>query len=851
MKIKYILLTLLCFTGLVGCVSSDNETDGNKEPEVVEPIVYEDIKIYVDDDKDLKVMQMTDTHFGNEDYPSHNGKVDLTLQFMNYLVEVGTPDFIVATGDQMMNTGIKGAQEFIDIMEEFKVPWTWVFGNHDMESPAQKTMVAEYLYEQSLECEYFIYTEDYIDTEAYRYGNFIMEVYNKQSGTLRGGIVCLDTGVNDRINGGYEALTQGQVDWYVEAIEELDEKYEGEGVVPTILFQHMHTPVFYDGYLNAVEYKKNPDTQDEYKGEFVIDQFLSSLNIVAIKEQGNKDDLGMFEEIVRLGSTKAIFVGHTHYHRLQYTYEGILLGFGPQTGYANDFYGDSLERHTYQYHLSPNFDIVTEDIVQPTLYVSDKEVEVFVGEEFELNYSLNDIEGEVIVTTNNGNISIIEKPNAIIITGVVQGEVEIEFTAPYELSYTTTIIVNEVMNYNLYDETDTLILSTTSLYEAIDEMYVLNLAEGSHIKDVKTENIVYQMNTSQYAVVNKQGITNVFDYNTNITNGYADRVDNLVEELNLYTQNDASILQTTTNANNYYGFYTRPHNFDVTNTDEAGGYHSGSNPNKTWMGWQASVYKSAVSVAQYVSWADVDAVGNQFMLEYDLTNSKMTPSKNANQSVRGDIWLGTSSGVDVNKMYGISFDAGTIESNKDLVDGTTKEWDIYVELFSLEGGLTVCNPIEREVIGSVGKAVWNKSSNTWVHDFNVKLELDVDFVTSGTNRNLEKIEFRVTSNDEIQKFEFISSGQEISIKELRLTYGVNYTPDIVTNNRCVPDITNGATWYGLAQVNSARYYEGEFIGTLGFLEGRQQNDARQVGIYGSDVSSVKLMNESCIFSFRY
>ncbi len=295
-------------------------------------------------------------------------------------------------------------------------------------------------------------------------------------------------------------------------------------------------------------------------------------------------------------------------------------------------------------------------------------------------------------------------------------------------------------------------------------------------------------------------------------------------------------------------FYSRPANFDVTNTDFAGGYNSPQNPNNTWAGWQASVYKSGVSVAQYVSWGGTSTIADQFVLNYDLSNSVMIPSYNENQPTRADIWLGNSSAGSTNRHFGITFNAGTIQENESLADGTTRNWEIYVEYNLTEGGMASINPGTREVLGTVGVGTWNKATNSWTHDFSVKLELLV------TNNSVDAASFdftfNVTSNNETQSFSY-SNEEFITEISHRFIYGVNYTPDITVNNRKLPDLTNGGSWTGLIQEETAKYKDGVFLTSLGFLDGRYRNEAVQVGIYGSDVLTAKTINGKAVFTFRY
>ena len=75
-------------------------------------------------------------HFGIEGKDWHNDKVDRTKEYINTLINEEKPDLIVCSGDNILGTGTNGLNQFIEMMESYQIPWTWVYGNHDAENTA-------------------------------------------------------------------------------------------------------------------------------------------------------------------------------------------------------------------------------------------------------------------------------------------------------------------------------------------------------------------------------------------------------------------------------------------------------------------------------------------------------------------------------------------------------------------------------------------------------------------------------------------------------------------------------------------------------------------------------------------
>lgn len=82
--------------------------------------------------RSLKLLQFTDTHFGNSDVIS---KVNDKRSFkeIERIVKHQQPDLIVHTGDFINNDKGRGISfEAIEVFDSLGVPWTHALGNHDI-----------------------------------------------------------------------------------------------------------------------------------------------------------------------------------------------------------------------------------------------------------------------------------------------------------------------------------------------------------------------------------------------------------------------------------------------------------------------------------------------------------------------------------------------------------------------------------------------------------------------------------------------------------------------------------------------------------------------------------------------
>ena len=332
---------------------------------------YKNGVLYVPTERSIRVAQFADAHFGNDTKDWHNDKIDRTKEYMAYVVKTSNPDFIVCSGDNVIGTGITNSSasihdltEFVEFMESFKTPWTFMYGNHDAETQSKKAY-SEFL----LNCiatgktKYLIYKEDHVEvvnsslssSDEGRYGNFTLPVYDiDNKSDLLGAYIFLDAGTYLYDKSKYQTITEAQVNWYAQEIAELDALYKGQETVPTIVFTHIQLPE------HAIAYNKAYAGNDS-NYEFVIrqDEMASNFTDSEVAKQSVSTDSGLFNKMVELGSTKAVFVGHAHDYYFQVKSHGIILGYGPQCGFSKLFELNDEPRLTYVYNFDASLNFTT------------------------------------------------------------------------------------------------------------------------------------------------------------------------------------------------------------------------------------------------------------------------------------------------------------------------------------------------------------------------------------------------------------------------------------------------------------------------------------------------------------
>ena len=250
------------------------------------------------------------------------------------LVDLVKPDWIIHTGDQIYGEfDGKGTsfKKFVKLMESFKIPWSFVNGNHDGEIvipwKGQNYKCgkgcqwhADYIKKHTKYCLY-----EPGDTKM-GFGNYYTRL--KEGNKTIWSFIMMDThGAREEGIGPYNS----QKTWLKRVFNNLNKNY------PVNNFMFYHIPN-YEFVLAGLK----------YYGE----------QIFTITTDGSKNERGDFGEnkekvcffkdedfwnyLKAEGHTKAIFVGHDHINDSSIEYEGIRLTYGVKLG-KYDYHDDKMQ----------------------------------------------------------------------------------------------------------------------------------------------------------------------------------------------------------------------------------------------------------------------------------------------------------------------------------------------------------------------------------------------------------------------------------------------------------------------------------------------------------------------------
>ena len=221
-------------------------------------------------------------------------------------------------------------------MEKLGVYWTLGFGNHDTEAYSYYSREDISKFYEGEDMKHCLFQTG--DDEVDGYGNQVINIKNSK-GIITQSLYLFDS--HSYINGDvlglrwqYDNIHQSQVDWYKNTVNALNEQNqkkldelglkEKSDIKSAAFF---HIPL---------------DEQREAWYEYANNNFEDTENVklvYGVAGEGNKivysgvgeDEL--FETMLELGSTKAVFVGHDHYNNFSIEYKGIRLTYGMSVDY--------------------------------------------------------------------------------------------------------------------------------------------------------------------------------------------------------------------------------------------------------------------------------------------------------------------------------------------------------------------------------------------------------------------------------------------------------------------------------------------------------------------------------------
>ena len=293
-------------------------------------------------DGDFKVMHLTDIHIGGGFMSKEVDKK--ALNAVAAMVTREKPDLVIATGDIAFPVPYRagtfnnhsGAKAFASLMESLGVYWDVTFGNHDAEAYSYFDREAMAEFYENEDYKYCLFQAGPEDIDGF--GNHIIEIKNTE-GLITQALVLIDSqayikdNIIESIKGTYDNIHPNQVEWYENEILRMNsenEKISKETVpVKSLAFFHIPLVEMLDGW--------NEFTESNYKDTENV-KFIEG-----VMGEGGKIvycGLGedeMFETMLRLDSTKAMFNGHDHLNNATLQYKGIQFSYG----YSIDYFAYS------------------------------------------------------------------------------------------------------------------------------------------------------------------------------------------------------------------------------------------------------------------------------------------------------------------------------------------------------------------------------------------------------------------------------------------------------------------------------------------------------------------------------
>ena len=293
-------------------------------------------------DRDFKVLQLTDIHIGGG---WMSKKTDaMALNAVAAMITAEKPDLVIITGDTAYPVpfqagtfnNLASAKIFATLMEKLGVYWAICFGNHDTEAYSYYSREDISEFYESEDMKYCLFESGDADVDGY--GNQVINIKNTK-GVITQSLYLFDS--HSYINGDilgirwqYDNIHESQIEWYKNTVNALNEqnqkKLDELGIkeksdIKSAAF--FHIPL---------------DEQREAWYEYANNGFEDTENvklIYGVAGEGSKivysgvgeDEL--FETMLELGSTKAVFCGHDHYNNFSIDYKGIRLTYGMSVDY--------------------------------------------------------------------------------------------------------------------------------------------------------------------------------------------------------------------------------------------------------------------------------------------------------------------------------------------------------------------------------------------------------------------------------------------------------------------------------------------------------------------------------------
>ena len=294
---------------------------------MVEATDLVDFTIKMPTDRELKILQLTDTQIIDSSQMRYSGRLaagqiqtwsraNIDKNCFNYiteLIENERPDLIILTGDivygEFDDSGIIW-KRIVEFMDSFNIPWAPIYGNHDNES-AKGVEWQNAQLEAAKNC---LFKKGNVTGN----GNYSIGLVDG-SGKIRRIIYMLDS--HGCIGLEAAGLAEDQIAWFKGVSNAVDAAYGEE--IPAFACYHVPSLDFQTAYQNKYGYQT--DANFSLDGNGVDSDF----------GEKNEDPSHFHVEIaehLKDANVDGVFSGHDHTNNYSILYNGIRYTYGTKTG---------------------------------------------------------------------------------------------------------------------------------------------------------------------------------------------------------------------------------------------------------------------------------------------------------------------------------------------------------------------------------------------------------------------------------------------------------------------------------------------------------------------------------------
>ena len=346
--------------------------------------MQKEMKIKFPESGKITIMQVSDPQ------DLHNVR-HVMLKMLNKAYDTVKPDLVILTGDNILGNHLddaivgpwkntdtritakrmeKALDYVLDPLDERKIPYCMLYGNHDDMNGFSKQEQAEYY----LKHEYFFGLNS--DDNGLECDTYNFPIYDSTGEKIALNIWMLDSAGSDSFgNSAYSGVSAETVAWYKKKSSELKEQNGGENV-KSLLFQHipvkecesLFTPCD-ENDPDAVKhhgsfYKLDPAKADGYAKEYSCTCEMETGEFEAVREQGD---------------VMAMVFGHDHQNSFDAVVDGVRLIQSPGASFRCEgfktsravriFEIDEKDPENFKTYILNLYDILGDNPLTDAMYI--------------------------------------------------------------------------------------------------------------------------------------------------------------------------------------------------------------------------------------------------------------------------------------------------------------------------------------------------------------------------------------------------------------------------------------------------------------------------------------------------